>query len=127
MVVTTAPNKSARTKKTARAIVPAAAKKTPKVREGKKQRDAENTDVLKVEAAPNVKSKLVRDSFTIPKAEYLVLDLLKSRAVGLKRPTKKGELLRAGIALLHTLNDAAFLSALGKVPSLRTGRPKSGE
>lgn len=79
----------------------------------------------KVEASPKVKSKLVRDSFTIPKTEYQVLELLKLRAINLKRPAKKGELLRAGIALLHTLSEPAFLAALNAIPSLQTGRPKS--
>jgi len=70
-----------------------------------------------------VKHKLVRDSFTIPKSEYAVLDELKQRAMRLTRPTKKGELLRAGIVALSAMTDAAFLAALGKVPSLKTGRP----
>ena len=71
-----------------------------------------------------VKHKLVRDSFTIPKSEYAVLDELKQRAMRLTRPTKKGELLRAGIVALSAMSDAAFLVALGKIPSLKTGRPK---
>jgi hypothetical protein len=71
-----------------------------------------------------VKHKLVRDSFTIPKSEYAVLDQLKQRAMRLARPTKKGELLRAGIVALSAMTDAAFLAALGKIPSLKTGRPK---
>ena len=125
-MVTTSPGKTPRAKRPAKASVVAAAKKTTKISESKKPRDLKAKDVVEVEAAPPVKNKLVRDSFTIPKTEYLVLDQLKARAVGLKRPTKKGELLRAGIALLNTLNDAAFISALSKIPSLRTGRPKSG-
>jgi hypothetical protein len=66
----------------------------------------------------------VRDSFTIPKGEYAVLGTLKERAAGLMRPTKKSELLRAGISALRAMTDAAFLAALGAVPSLKTGRPK---
>ncbi|MDO9358833.1 MAG: hypothetical protein Q7T70_07595 [Polaromonas sp.] len=69
------------------------------------------------------KPKLVRDSFTIPKAEYLVLDALKQRAAGLAHPIKKSELLRAGIKVLATLSDAAFLKALDQVPTIKTGRP----
>ncbi len=69
------------------------------------------------------KAKLVRDSFTIPKTEYLVLDDLKARASQLARPVKKSELLRAGIKLLATLPDAAFLTALNVVPLIKTGRP----
>ena len=71
------------------------------------------------------KNKLVRDSFTIPKAEYIVLENLKLRAANLKRPTKKSEVLRAGVAVLHAMGDKAFLTALNAVPSLKTGRPKS--
>lgn len=69
------------------------------------------------------KPKLVRDSFTIPKTEYLVLDELKQRATQLTRPAKKSELLRAGIKILATLSDAAFLTALEQVPAIKTGRP----
>ena len=79
-------------------------------------------------AQPNehakVKNKLVRDSFTIPKAEYAVLEALKARATNLRRPAKKGELLRSGIAALQGMSDKAFLSALASIPSLKTGRPK---
>lgn len=69
------------------------------------------------------KNKLVRDSFTIPKPEYVVLDALKQRAARLTRPAKKSELLRAGIKILAALSDAAFLTALAQVPAIKTGRP----
>lgn len=77
-------------------------------------------------AAPTpkpAKQKLVRDSFTIPRSEYAVLDALKARLVKLARPAKKSEVLRAGIKLLDTLPDAALLQALGAVPPIKTGRP----
>lgn len=69
------------------------------------------------------KLKLVRDSFTIPRPEYAVLDALKARLIKLARPAKKSEVLRAGIKLLDTLPDAALLKALGAVPAIKTGRP----
>lgn len=69
------------------------------------------------------KPKLVRDSFTIPKAEYGVLADLKLRAAKLTRPTKKSELLRAGVKALSAMSDAAFLAALKAVPTIKTGRP----
>jgi hypothetical protein len=74
-----------------------------------------------------IKHKLVRDSFTIPKTEYVVLETLKVRATDLKRPTKKSELIRAGIAALKTMNDKEFLAAVNGVQSLKTGRPKLAE
>lgn len=70
------------------------------------------------------KPKLVRDSFTIPKAEYAELDLLKDRAHKLGQPAKKSEVLRAGIKALAALGDAALLKALQAVPTIKTGRPK---
>ena len=73
------------------------------------------------------KPKLVRDSFTIPKAEYLVLEELKQRAAKLTRPAKKSELLRAGIKALAALSNAAFLTALEQVPAIKTGRPAAGK
>ena len=78
----------------------------------------------KAAPAPKAKKpKLVRDSFTIPKAEYGVLADLKQRAAKLTRPAKKSELLRAAIKTLAALSDAAFLTALAQVPPLKTGRP----
>ena len=69
------------------------------------------------------KPKLVRDSFTIPKTEYAVLDDLKQRAARLSSLAKKSELLRAGIKALAAMPDAAFLGALRAVPAIKTGRP----
>jgi hypothetical protein len=69
------------------------------------------------------KPKLVRDSFTIPKIEYMVLDDLKQRANQLARPAKKSELLRAGIKALAAMPDGAFIAALQAVPAIKTGRP----
>ena len=77
-------------------------------------------------AAKAHKTKLVRDSFTIPKDEYQVLDALKARALGLEQHVRKSELLRAGIRALNAMNDRAFLAAIDAVPTLKTGRPKKG-
>lgn len=69
------------------------------------------------------KPKLVRDSFTFPKDEYQAIAGLKQKALGLKHSAKKSEILRAGLKLLSSLNDKAFLAALTNVPALKTGRP----
>ncbi len=74
-------------------------------------------------AAKPKKPKLVRDSFTIPKSEYALLDALKLRSAQLARPAKKSELLRAGIKALSAMDDAALLQILQQVPALKTGRP----
>jgi hypothetical protein len=77
-------------------------------------------------AHTKAKNKLVRDSFTIPKDEYAVLEALKSRALGLGQHVRKSELLRAGIQALGAMSDAALLKAVGAVPTLKTGRPRKG-
>jgi hypothetical protein len=69
------------------------------------------------------KPKLIRDSFTIPKAEFVVIDELKTRCLAWGQSYKKSELLRAGIKLLASLDDAALQTALAQVPTLKTGRP----
>ena len=73
--------------------------------------------------AKDKKPKMVRDSVTIPKAEYIVLEAMKQRAAQLKVTVKKTELIRAGMKHLATLPDAVFLAAIAAVPSLKTGRP----
>ena len=47
---------------------------------------AETTAANDAEKSDAPKNKLVRDSFTIPKAEYAVLNELKQRATRLTRP-----------------------------------------
>jgi hypothetical protein len=74
-------------------------------------------------ATKEKKPKMVRDSVTIPKAEYQALDAMKQRAAQLQTMVKKTELIRAGIKHLSSLPDAAFLAAIAAVPSLKTGRP----
>jgi len=69
------------------------------------------------------KPKLVRDSFTIPKNEFTVLEDLKLRAGKLGRPVKKSEVLRAGVMALAAMGDAAFLASISGVPAVKTGRP----
>ena len=116
--------KSATTAKAAKAVQPPAAKRAPV--SAKKPAPAKKTAAKEESVAPHKgKPKLVRDSFTIPKSEYLVLEVLKARAVKLTRPAKKSELLRAGIQALNLMTDKAFLAALDSVPSLKTGRPKA--
>lgn len=127
-IVTAAVSSAARKTAPGGPAAKAAAKAGPKVPAKKSPRAPAKPASAKPAAAKSAaepKPKLVRDSFTIPKSEYAVLDALKLRAAKLARPTKKSEVLRAGIGALHLMSDKAFLAALGAVPSLKTGRPKS--
>jgi hypothetical protein len=116
---------------------PTAAKKSPAGKKAPATRAASPADTRFREPAAGAadkspktdkakKPKLVRDSFTIPKTEYAVLEALKERAAKAGAPSKKSEVLRAGIKALAGLPDAAFLAAMGAVPSIKTGRPAKG-
>ena len=112
---------AAPSKAPAKAVKKAAAKPVPK-----------KQPAAKAAAAPEPakdskakKPKLVRDSFTIPKDEYAVIETLKQRAATLAQPVKKSELLRAGLKVLAAMTDSALRSAVQAVPSIKTGRPKA--
>lgn len=70
------------------------------------------------------KEKLVRDSFTMPRADFALIQQLKDRAMGFKRATKKSELLRAGLQVLAALDDRSLQIVLAALPALKAGRPK---
>lgn len=74
-----------------------------------------------------VKQKLVRDSFTMPRADFSLIHSLKERALTFRRPTKKSELLRAGLHALSTLPDAKLKLVLEGLVPLKAGRPRKGE
>lgn len=115
--------KNAATKTSAKTATKTAAKPATKASTKTASKAASKTKVKPVEVTKVKKPKLVRDSFTFPKDEYQAIAALKQKALGLKHSAKKSEILRAGLKLLSSLNDKAFLAALVKVPALKTGRP----
>jgi hypothetical protein len=68
------------------------------------------------------KMKVMRDTFRIPRQELAVIDELKERAAKAGHPAKKSEVLRAGVKVLAAMGDLAFMTALGAVPPIKTGR-----
>lgn len=116
------PNKVASTKKTAATRSTSASLAKPAAQPSVAKTVAKSTPA-KLEKSK--KPKLVRDSFTIPKAEYAVLEQLKERAAKLAHPVKKSETLRAGIKALAAMSDTAFLASLKAVPTIKTGRPSA--
>ncbi len=126
-----APSSSAARKKTS-TVRPSAKKAAPtKSAPGEAASKAGSGKTVKTVKAKTVtkpvkpkKPKMVRDSFTIPKDEYTALAELKQRCAKLAQPSKKSELLRAGIQALAAMSDKSLLAALKAVPSIKTGRPK---
>ena len=102
---------------------PASAVATKNTPAKKKAKPAKPAKVAATETVKEKKPKLVRDSFTMPKLEFAVIDSMKLRAAKLAVPVKKTELIRAGIKALAAMPDADFLAAINAVPNLKTGRP----
>ena len=120
-----APSKAARApaKSPAKPPLKTAAKTPVKAKLSPQAKTVVKTAVKPVKVEKAKKPKMIRDSFTIPKTEYVVIDALKERAGKLSRAAKKSELLRAGVKALAAMSDAAFLAALTAVPTIKTGRP----
>jgi hypothetical protein len=68
-------------------------------------------------------AKVIRDSFTMPVADYELIGVLKKRCIGLGVAIRKSELLRAGLAVLDRLADASLAQVVAAVESVKTGRP----
>ncbi|WP_151634254.1 hypothetical protein [Noviherbaspirillum aerium] len=73
------------------------------------------------------KPKLVRDSFTMPEAEYAVLGQVKKDCLKAGFEVKKSELLRVGVALIRQLDTTRLKEVLETLPALKTGRPKKSK
>ena len=69
------------------------------------------------------KTKVVRDSFTMPQNEYARIAQIKNACLKAKMHVKKSEVLRAGLILLAELNVAQLKRALGGLEKIKTGRP----
>lgn len=113
--------------KAAAAKAPVAAKsgKVTKVTKPAKTAPAKAAKTTKAKPpAAKTRAKLVRDSFTMPESDFGLIGALKARALKFGRPTKKSELLRAGLQVLAALGDAQLGAALEALVPLKPGRPK---
>jgi len=67
--------------------------------------------------------RVVRDSFTMPLADYALIGSLKVKCLGMGIAVKKSELLRAGLHALMRISDQNFAEVVSAVESVKTGRP----
>lgn len=79
---------------------------------------------VKAEKSAKPRKALVRDSFTMPDADFTLIAALKERALGAGRPAKKSELLRAGLQALAALDAKKLRAALERLEPVKVGRPK---
>jgi len=79
---------------------------------------------VKPKAEKKKKAKLVRDSFTMPAAEYALLAQLKKACANAGFEIKKSELLRIGVAQLARLDAKKLRAAQAALTPVKAGRPK---
>jgi hypothetical protein len=70
------------------------------------------------------KVKVVRDSFTMPQADYDIIADLKQKALKSGIHVKKSELLRAGLREIAKLSLAQLQKTVSGLEKIKTGRPK---
>ena len=69
------------------------------------------------------RKKMVRDSFTMPTADYALIGVLKSRTLAAGTAVKKSELLRGGLVALAAMSPAQLIDLISAMPAVKTGRP----
>ncbi|MGB4345534.1 MAG: hypothetical protein WBJ21_03970 [Burkholderiaceae bacterium] len=100
------------------------ARKSPLVKVLKQTKAAKAPAKPAVDKAPKQKKpKLVRDSFTMPQAEYDVLAEVKKSCIAAGFEIKKSELLRIGVALIKQLDSKKIQAAQASLLPLKAGRP----
>jgi hypothetical protein len=82
-----------------------------------------NPSVKAPKAEKPKKQKMVRDSFTMPQAEYARIAELKARCLKAGLGIKKSEVLRAALEVMSKLSDKQLLNAFNKLEIIKTGRP----
>lgn len=70
------------------------------------------------------KIKVVRDSFSMPQADYDLIAALKQKALKTGLHVKKSELLRASLQVLSKLSAAQLKRVVSGLEKIKTGRPK---
>ncbi len=106
-----------------RSNTPSAATRTTK--QAAKSAQAKNAE--KAKAGKPKKPKLVRDSFTMPKPEYEVIDAIKARCLRAGVSAKKSQILRAAVTNLARLSDASLARLIQNLAVIKTGRPKKSQ
>ena len=71
---------------------------------------------------PARKTKVVRDRFSMPEADYGKLAELKGKCLAAGMRVKKSELLRIGLHFLETLPIARLTAAVTTLERVETGR-----
>ncbi|MGD8592874.1 MAG: hypothetical protein PVF82_08585 [Gammaproteobacteria bacterium] len=67
--------------------------------------------------------KLIRDTFSMPDSDYQLIAELLERSPAMAARSTKSEIVRAGLKVLHNMDDDDLSQVLTQVRRLKTGRP----
>ncbi len=67
-------------------------------------------------------SRVIRDSFTMPEADYGLVEPLKKRCMKAGIGVNKSELLRAGLQALTRMSDRELAQHVGRLVRIKPGR-----
>jgi len=111
-------------RKTAPAKPHAAASKSATVKPVVAKPAKKNKKDKKANGKAENKKKVVRDSFTMPQADYAKIGELKQVLLKAGMHVKKSELLRAGLHALGKLSASQLKQAIAQMEQIKTRRPK---
>lgn len=77
-----------------------------------------------VTASTVSKQKVIRDTFSLPVDDYELIALIQQRCLRSALNVTKGEIIRAGLKVLHALPDEKLVQALENVEKLKPGKRK---
>ena len=68
-------------------------------------------------------SKVIRDSFTMPEADYNLIAEIRDRCLKAGVTVSKSEAIRAGLNALNEMSDKELLAVIERLAKVKTGRP----
>lgn len=74
-------------------------------------------------AAAPAPERVIRDSFTLPAADYQLIGELRTRCLRLATNATKSELIRAGLHALQQMPNEELLKLIQNLPKVKIGRP----
>ena len=70
-------------------------------------------------------TSVIKDAFTFPEEEYLLIEKCKKRILILGQAINKSEIMRLGLLCLDRLTDEELDKTRRLIQKVKTGRPKS--
>jgi len=82
--------------------------------------------LLKQQGSVDSSSRVKRDLFSMPEADYVLIQQIRQRVMRAGLDSNKSEVVRAGLRLLHSLADDELQEAMASVERIKPGRrPKN--